>query len=121
MQDFLYIIQLGFSGADVAQAITVSFFVAMLFASKGYNLWRVALIALLVDRIGWPLTVMLFSGTDAGVIAGSFSGLAHSLVDNLGYYVVRYLGLAILVGCFAWGRSRIHDLLGIQKKKKAAA
>ena len=118
MEDLNYIVGIGFSGADITRAVILAFFVAMLAGTKR-SVWYVAAIALLLDRLAWPVISMATAGHDFNAISGAYIGMAQSLVDDLGFYVVRYLGLAVLIGAFRWLRESVHRF-GPPRKKAAA-
>jgi hypothetical protein len=120
MEDLNYILGLGFSGADVWRAIIVAFFLAML-AGKKRSIWFVGFIALLIDRIAWPILGMAISGADVQSIYASIGGMFQTFIDDIGLYVVRYLGLTIMIAAFVAGRAKIHTLKPMKKAKPAAA
>ncbi|WDI30382.1 hypothetical protein PUV54_10470 [Hyphococcus flavus] len=115
MQDLQYIIGIGFSGADLPRAIILAFLFAM-FAKGESNLWKVGLLALLIDRTVWPIAAMGSSGAEIQSIYAAIGGMAKSFTDDLGIYIVRYIGLVLMIGGFRWMRSAIHGIPG-----KAAA
>ncbi len=116
MQDLQYILGIGFSGADIPRAVILAFLFAM-FAKKNTNIWQVAVLALLIDRTVWPIAQMGASGAELQSIYAAASGMARSLIDDLGIYVVRYLGFVMMIGGFRWMRASIH---GFAPGKKAA-
>ncbi len=117
MQDLQYIIGIGFSGADLARAIGLAFVFAM-FAKKDTNIWRLAAIALLIDRTVWPIGSMAVSGGEIQAIYASIAALFTTFLDDLGIYIVRYLGLVVMISGFVGMRSGIHKFL--PKKRRAA-
>lgn len=110
MDDLQYIISIGFSGADLPRAIILSFLFAM-FAKRDSNIWRMALLALLIDRTVWPIAAMGASGADIQSIYASIAALFKTFLDDLGIYIVRYIGIVLMVSGFIWVRARIHQLL----------
>jgi hypothetical protein len=120
MEDLTYILGLGFSGADVWRAIIIAFFVAMI-AGKKRSVWFMGLVALLADRIVWPIVGMALSGSDIQSIYASIGAITQTFVDDLGLYAVRYLGLTIMIAGFVASRSKIHTIAPAGKKAKPAA
>lgn len=116
MQDLQYIIGIGFSGADLPRAMILAFLFAM-FAKGESNLWKVGLLALLIDRTVWPIAAMGSSGAELQSIYAAIGGMFKSFTDDLGIYIVRYIGLVLMIGGFRWMRSTIHAMPG----KPAAA
>ena len=110
MQDLQYIIGIGFSGTDLARAIGLAFVFAM-FAKKDTNMWRYALIALLIDRTVWPIGSMAVSGTEIQAIYASIAALFTTFLDDLGIYIVRYLGLVVMISGFVGMRTGIHKIM----------
>lgn len=119
MQDLQYIIGIGFSGADLPRAVILAFLFAM-FAKRNTNIWQVGLLALLIDRTVWPIAEMGASGADIQAIYASIGALFQTAVDDLGIYIVRYIGLVLMIGGFRWLRSSIHGM-GPRKGKPAHA
>ena len=117
MDDLQYIFSIGFSGSDLPRAIILSFLFAM-FAKRDSNIWRMALLALLIDRTVWPIAAMGASGADIQSIYASIAALFKTFLDDLGIYIVRYIGIVLMVSGFIWMRARIHQLL---PNKHAAA
>lgn len=117
MEDLQYIFGIGFSGADVGRAVLLAFIFAM-YAKKESNLWRLALIALFIDRTIWPITAMAISGAEIHAIYASIAALFKTFVDDLGVYIVRYLGLVVMISGFIGLRGAVHKYL--PKKRKAA-
>lgn len=118
MEDLSYIIGLGFSGTDVWRAVIISFFAAML-VRKRKDMVRMTLLALVFDRIIWPLTDMAFSGASQTSIMGALSAIIETFPTELGLYVVRYAGLYVLITMFMLLRRRIHTPALEKKKAKA--
>ena len=114
MEDLSYIVSLGFSGADIPRALIISFFVAMLFAPRR-SVWQLGLGALMFDKVAWPLIAQSFAGADPGALFGSFFALFETFFDDLGVYLVRYVGLTILIAAFAAARERLHQLAPTKK------
>ena len=81
MNDLNYIIGIGFSGSDLPRAAVLAFLFAM-FAHKDTNLWRTALLALLIDRTIWPIAAMSVSGADMATITASITALFKSAYDG---------------------------------------
>lgn len=109
MQDLQYIIGIGFSGADLPRAFILAFLFAM-FAKGETNIWKVGLLALLIDRTVWPIAAMGSSGADIQSIYAALGGMFKSFLDDLGIYIVRYIGLVLMIGGFRWLRSTIHAI-----------
>jgi hypothetical protein len=120
MEDLKYIVALGFSGADIAPALVIAFFIAM-FVKNGAPVWKIALVALFIDRFIWPIASQALSGADVQTIYGTIGGFFTSFFDNLGVYVVRFFGLVVMIGFFVLGRQKIHKLAPAPKKAKPAA
>ena len=120
MQDLLTILELGFSGSDVWRAVICAFFTAML-VSKKAGAWAMGGVALLVDRLVWPVMEQAFAGATTKALYGSVGGVFLTLGDNLGLYLVRYLGLVIMIALFLILRKRIHGGGAAPAKKPAAA
>ncbi len=116
MQDLNYIVGIGFSGADLPRALILAFLFAM-FAKSETNLWKAGLLALLIDRTVWPIAAMGSSGADLQSIYAAIGAMFKSFTDDLGIYIVRYIGLVLMIGGFRWVRSTIHAIPG----KPAAA
>ena len=119
MQDLLYIFELGFSGSDVWRAVICAFFTAML-VSKKTGVWAMGAVALFVDRLVWPVMEQAFAGAGMTSIYGSIGGVFLSLEDNVGIYLVRYLGLIIMIALFLQIRKRLHGEPAPAKKPAAA-
>lgn len=117
MEDLNYIVGIGFSGADLPRAVILAFLFAM-FAQGNTNIWKAGLLALLIDRTVWPIAAMGSSGADIQSIYAAIGGMFRGLRDDLGIYIVRYIGLVLMIGGFRVLRSSIH---GVQAPRKAAA
>lgn len=109
MDDLNYILGIGFSGADVWRALVIAFFLAMLLGKK-HGTWFIAGVALLIDRLVWPISGMAISGSDIQSIYASIGALFSTFIDDLGLYAVRYVGLAVLIAAFIGMRARIHAM-----------
>ncbi|MGE0409423.1 MAG: hypothetical protein AB7P23_09200 [Amphiplicatus sp.] len=120
MEDLSYIVGIGFSGADIARALIIAFFLAML-AGKKRNIWLVGLAALFLDRFVWPIVGMAVSGAGVHSIYASIGALFMTFPADLGLYVVRYVGLTIMIAGFVGIRTWIHTLKPLKKSKPAAA
>lgn len=116
MEDLNYIIGIGFSGADLPRAVILAFLFAM-FAQGNGNIWKIGLLALLIDRTVWPIAAMGTSGAELHSIYSAIGGMAKSFQDDLGIYIVRYIGMVLMIGGFRWMRASIHNIT----PKKAAA
>ena len=108
MDDLQYIVNIGFAGTDVWRAITLAFIMGM-YVSPTRSIWRMAFFALLIDRTIWPLTTQAMAGADPQSLWGSVTGLAETFVSDLGMYLVRYLGMALMIVAFVAVRHRIHS------------
>lgn len=120
MEDLKYIVALGFSGADIVPAVVIAFFIAM-FVKNGAPVWRMALLALLLDRFVWPIASQALSGVGIQTIYATIGGFFTSFFDNLGVFVVRFFGLVVMIGSFVLARQKIHKLAPPPKKAKPAA
>lgn len=118
MQDLEYILGIGFSAADLPRAIFISFLFAM-FVRKNSNIWLFALLALVVDRFIWPITGMATSGAELQSIYASIGAIFKTFVDDLGIYIVRYIGLFAMMNGFIWLRMRVNSLSGGKKAAHA--
>ncbi len=116
MEDLNYIIGIGFSGADLPRAVILAFLFA-LFAHGNTNICKGGLLALLIDRTVWPIAAMGASGAELQSVYSAIIGMAKSVKDDLGIYIVRYIGLVLMIGGFRWLRASIHSV----SPKKAAA
>ena len=116
MEDLNYIIGIGFSGADLPRAVILAFLFAM-FAQGNANIWKAGLLALLIDRTVWPIAAMGASGAELQSVYSAIAGMAKSFKNDLGIYIVRYIGLVLMIGGFRWLRASIHNI----SPKKAAA
>ncbi|MEL6360711.1 MAG: hypothetical protein AAFR21_06465 [Pseudomonadota bacterium] len=117
MEDLMYILELGFSGSDLSRAIILAFFIAIMF-SHNRSIWTLGAGGLLIDRIMWPLVEQSLSGAEPGTVMESFTSIIGALGDDLGVYVIRYLGIVIMIGLFREARVRLHHMM---PAKKAAA
>lgn len=120
MQDLKDIISLGFSGADIAPALIIAFTLAIL-PHKKRSSWFLGAIAILIDRLVWPITGMALAGSNIHSIYASIGALGKTFVDDLGLYVVRYLGLVVMIAFFTAMRANLHDKLSPPKAKPAHA
>lgn len=110
MEDLKDIISLGFSGGDVVRAFLITFTIAILVRKKRSS-WFLGFIALFIDRLIWPIAGMALAGSDIHSIYASIAALGKTLVDDLGLYVVRYLGLTVMIAFFIFLRSNLHARL----------
>ncbi|MEM8934804.1 MAG: hypothetical protein AAGC77_00160 [Pseudomonadota bacterium] len=110
MQDLQYIVGIGYSGADFPRAVILAFLFAM-FARRDINVWQSGLFALLIDRTVWPFAAMGATGADPQAIMASFTAIFRTFVDDLGIYIVRYIGLVLMIGVFFTLRVGIHRAL----------
>lgn len=117
MDDLQYILGIGFSGTDIARAFVLAFFLALVVGAKR-SIWLLGLIALVIDRLVWPIAQQAGSGAGIHTIYASIGALGQTFVDDLGLYLVRYLGLVIMIGVFRKFRSQVQ---GVAAPKKAAA
>jgi hypothetical protein len=120
MEDLKYIVALGFSGADVLPAIVIAFFLAML-VKKGSPVWSIALVALALDRLVWPIVSQALSGADIHTIYGTIGAFFATFFDNLGVFVVRFFGLVAMIAAFVLMRGQVHKMAPAKKAKPAAA
>ena len=81
-----------------------------MFAKRDTNIWKVALLALILDRLLWPLGSMAASGSGVSSIFASLTAFAKTFVDDLGVYIVRYVGLVLMISLFRWARVMIHRI-----------
>jgi len=109
MEDLSYIVGIGFSGADLPRAVILAFLFAM-FAQGNGNIWKIGLLALLIDRTVWPIA-------DIQSIYAAIAGMAKTFKNDLGIYIVRYIGLVLMIGGFRWLRASLHSM----SPRKAAA
>lgn len=119
MEDLKDIISLGFSGGDVIRAFLITFAIAI-FVRKKRSSWFLGAVALFIDRLVWPIAGMGLAGSDIQSIYASIAALGKTFVDDLGLYVVRYLGLTVLIAFFIFMRSNLHAKLEPPKKAAAA-
>lgn len=120
MEDLKDIVSLGFSGADVARALILAFTLAIL-PRKKRSSWFLGAIALIVDRLIWPIAGMALAGADIQSIYASIGALGKTFVDDLGLYVVRYLGLVVMIAAVMAMRANLHTRLAPPKAKPATA
>lgn len=120
MEDLKDIISLGFSGADIAPAMIIAFVLAIL-PRKKRSSWFLGAIAIVVDRLVWPIAGMALAGSDIHSIYASIGALGKTFVDDLGLYVVRYLGLVVMIAFFIAMRASLHTKLSPPKAKPAHA
>lgn len=120
MEDLKTIISLGFSGADVTRALIIAFTLAIL-PRKKRSSWLLGAIALVIDRLVWPISGMALAGSDIHSIYASIGALGRTFIDDLGLYVVRYLGLVVMIAAFMAVRANINARLAPPKAKPAAA
>lgn len=118
MEDLKHIIALGFSGSDVAQALLLTFTIAIILR-KRRSAWFLGAIALLIDRVLFPIGGMAAAGADIHSIYASIAALGKTFIDDLGLYVVRYVGLVILIAAFTAMRSGLHAKLSPPKEAAA--
>lgn len=109
MEDLNYIIGIGFSGSDMPRAVILAFLFAM-FAAGNTNIWKVALLALLIDRTVWPIASMGSQGAHLDSIYAMLNGMVKSFKDDIGIYLVRYIGIVLMVGGFRWLRAAVQGL-----------
>ncbi|MFQ5564078.1 MAG: hypothetical protein ACE5FO_10970 [Parvularculaceae bacterium] len=107
MEDLQYIISLGFSGSDVPRAIALAFFAAMV-TSRQSDVWVMAGWLLFIDRVIWPIAAMGLAGADIHSIYAAIGAMVQNFPADLGIYVVRYLGICLMMSLFISGRRRIH-------------
>ncbi len=110
MEDLKEIIALGFSGTDVAQALFLTFTIAILL-KKRRSAWFLGAVALLIDRLVFPISGMAMAGADIHSIYASIGAMGKTFVDDLGLYAVRYVGLVILIAAFTGMRSGLQAKL----------
>lgn len=107
MQDLQYIISLGFSGGDIWFALGIAFFAAMV-TTRQSDVWVMGFWAFLVDRFVLPIVGMGVAGAELTSIYASIGAMAQNFTDDLGIYVVRYLGICLMMSIFVSARRRIH-------------
>lgn len=120
MEDLRNIIALGFSGADIARALIIAFTLAIL-PRKKRSSWFLGAIAIVVDRLIWPIAGMALAGAGIHSIYASIGALGKTFIDDLGLYVVRYLGLVVMIAAFLAMRANLHTRLSPPKAKPASA
>ncbi len=118
MEDLKHIIALGFSGSDVAQALLITFTIAIILKRRR-SAWFLGAVALLIDRVVFPIGGMAAAGADIHSIYASIGALGKTFVDDLGLYVVRYVGLVILIAAFTAMRSGLQAKLAPPKEAAA--
>lgn len=118
MEDLRHIVSLGFSGSDIVRAVLIAFAFAIIIG-KRRSAWTLGAIALVIDRVIWPVAGMAFAGAENASIWGALGGLGKTFVDDLGVYVVRYLGLVIMIALFISMRAGLHTRLSPPKKAAA--
>lgn len=110
MEDLEYILGIGFSGADMPRAVILAFVFAM-FAKRDTNMWVYAVFALVIDRVVWPIASMGAAGADIQSIYASIAAMSKTFLDDLGIYIVRYMGLVVMITGFTWLRASIHKFM----------
>ncbi|MEM9705094.1 MAG: hypothetical protein AAF850_03345, partial [Pseudomonadota bacterium] len=110
------ILSIGFSGADLGRAAVIAFVTAMLL-SKRRTIWFAGLVALLIDRVFWPAAEQAIAGADFRIVATSIAAIGATFLDDLGLYMVRYLGIVAMISVFVAVRWRIHKPFVIKEKK----
>ena len=115
MDDLKDIIALGFSGADVIRAFLITFAISILVAKKRSS-WFLGFIALVIDRVIWPIAGMAVAGSNIHSIYAAIAAMGKTFTDDLGVYAVRYVGLTILIALFILLRSKLHMRLAPPKK-----
>jgi len=107
MDDLIYIVTLGFSGSDVWRAIIITFFVAMMVTSRR-RISVLAFWALIVDRFVWPLSAMASNGADMEMLGTTASAIIAAIPDDMGLYLIRYIGLFLMISVYVAARRRLH-------------
>ncbi len=118
MEDLKHIIALGFSGSDVAQALLITFTIAIILKRRR-SAWFLGAVALLIDRVVFPIGGMAAAGADIHSIYASIAALGKTFADDLGLYVVRYVGLVMLIAAFTAMRSGLQAKLAPPKPAAA--
>ncbi len=118
MEDLKQIVALGFSGTDVAQALFITFTIAILL-KKRRSAWFLGAVALTIDRLVMPIGGMAMAGADSHSIYASIGALGETFIDDLGLYAVRYVGLVVLIASFSAMRSSLHAKLTPPKVAQA--
>lgn len=118
MEDLKEIIALGFSGTDVGQALLLTFTIAIIL-KKRRSAWFLGAIALLIDRLVFPIGSMATAGADIHSIYASIGAMGETFIDDLGLYAVRYVGLVILIAAFTATRSGLQAKLSPPKEAHA--
>lgn len=106
MDDLQYIFSLGFSGSDVVRAVLMSFFIAMI-ASKKRPIWRLCLWGLVIDQAVWPIAAQATAGAGIHSIYASIGALFTTFLDNVGIYIVRFVGILAMTSLFFAIRSKL--------------
>ena len=120
MEDLKDIVSLGFSGGDVIRAILITFTIAIV-TRKNRSSWFLGFVALIIDRLVWPIGGMAVAGSNIHSIYASIAALEKTFIDDLGLYVVRYLGLVVMIALMTAMRSNLHAKLTPPKKAAPAA
>ena len=110
MEDLEYILGIGFSGSDLPRAVILAFLFAA-FAKRDTNIWKVGLLAILIDRTVWPIAAMSSSGADLQSVYASIAAIFQGFSQDLGIYIVRYMGLVLMIGGFRWMRQAVHRIV----------
>jgi hypothetical protein len=118
MEDLKEIIALGFSGSDVAQALFITFTIAIILKRRR-SAWFLGAVALLIDRLVFPISGMGLAGANIHSIYASIGAMGETFVDDLGLYAVRYVGLVILIAAFTGMRSGLQAKLAPPKEAHA--
>ncbi|MEM6414126.1 MAG: hypothetical protein AAF720_05660 [Pseudomonadota bacterium] len=117
MDDLSYIVGLGFSGDDVPRAIIISLVMAVVFATR-HPVWKVGIAALFVDHVIWALVSQAAAGAGTDTIVMSLRAMVQTFTDDLGYYLVRFFGLTVLISIFAGARHKLYVLAPPTSKKR---
>ncbi|MDZ7627917.1 MAG: hypothetical protein U5J99_05840 [Parvularculaceae bacterium] len=120
MEDLKQIIALGFSGSDVAQALLLTFTIAIIL-KKRRSAWFLGALALLIDRIVIPIGGMALADANIHSIYASIGAMGKTFVDDIGLYVVRYVGLVVLIAFFTAMRMGLQSKLTPAKDEHAHA
>ena len=119
MEDLQYIVSLGFSGSDVWRAVLLAFLFAMV-STRQSDVWRMGAFALIIDRVIWPMSAMLIAGAELSSVYASFGAMFSTFIDDIGIYLVRYLGLCLMMSAFVALRRRLHHVKPAKPKQKPA-
>ena len=87
-----------------------------MFVSSKRPIALLATIGFLIDQLVWPLAGQATSGAELQSVFASIGAIFASLLDNLGVYVVRFIGLFLMIAGFAFMRVRLHGVLGGKTK-----